>query len=283
MVVHCRLVSTRRRSIALAGRQWLHFILPCALVVLVAVLGTLQYRWAGQIADAERQRMRASAEARARQFAEEFDGELARVSFAFSQVPPASQPGFPAHVPSERTVEQIASADPIDVAAHYADAYARWVASTPHPELIRALYLFRVRDGGETFSKLADGRFEPAQWPPELERVRSRAHTPEYGKLVGFAPLAPDVPALILPVARLQLSELGSEGRRVRIMNVVGITGVLIVELNSQYIERQWLPALARRYFGRGGEFDYNVAVLGARRPTGQGKADDHAEAFPSR
>ena len=41
------------------------FVVAAALLGLIALLATLQYRWLGQISDAERERMTATLSARA--------------------------------------------------------------------------------------------------------------------------------------------------------------------------------------------------------------------------
>ena len=53
------------------------------LAVALIVLGHMQYRWIGDLADAERQRMRAGLEFAAHHFSDEFDHELTRMFIAF--------------------------------------------------------------------------------------------------------------------------------------------------------------------------------------------------------
>ena len=58
-----------------------------ALLGLIALLATLQYRWLGQISAAERDRMAATLRTRASGFAEDFDRELNRAYSALSGRP----------------------------------------------------------------------------------------------------------------------------------------------------------------------------------------------------
>ena len=81
--------------------------LPSAVVtlgVLLALLAFLQYRWLGQVSDGERERMRATLETRARDFAEEFDRELGKAvsAFAASSARP-ELPTWPARWPRDGT------------------------------------------------------------------------------------------------------------------------------------------------------------------------------------
>ena len=58
-----------------------------ALLGLIGVLATLQYRWLGRISDAERERMTATLGARANAFAQDFDRELT-LAYMLFQVEP---------------------------------------------------------------------------------------------------------------------------------------------------------------------------------------------------
>ena len=53
------------------------------LLVLLGTLGTLQYRWLGEVSEAERARMRDGLRARVSEFSQAFDGELTRTYAAF--------------------------------------------------------------------------------------------------------------------------------------------------------------------------------------------------------
>ena len=58
-----------------------------ALLGLIGVLASLQYRWLGRISDAERERMTATLGARANAFAQDFDRELT-LAYMLFQVEP---------------------------------------------------------------------------------------------------------------------------------------------------------------------------------------------------
>ena len=54
------------------------FVVSLALLGLIGLLATLQYRWLGRVSEAESDRLRASLGAGAASFAEDFDAELTR-------------------------------------------------------------------------------------------------------------------------------------------------------------------------------------------------------------
>ena len=74
------------------GRMRLPMVaVAVALLGLIALLATLQYRWLGRISDAERDRMRATLNTRASGFAQDFDGELTRAYLLFQVDPQATE------------------------------------------------------------------------------------------------------------------------------------------------------------------------------------------------
>jgi hypothetical protein len=94
-------------------------VLGAALVVL----GTLQYRWIGAMADAERQRMRAGIEFAARHYSDDFDHELTRVFFSFQLPLPEATP------------------------EHLLHRYDEWASLARDPRIVRAIYYVARRRG----------------------------------------------------------------------------------------------------------------------------------------
>jgi hypothetical protein len=92
-----------------------------ALLGLIGVLASLQYRWLGRISDAERERMTAMLGARANAFARDFDRELT-LAYMLFQV----EPGLPdASLPDQSAPDRIGS------------RYDRWQETARYPKLIR--------------------------------------------------------------------------------------------------------------------------------------------------
>src|SRR5689334_19302805 len=74
------------------------FVLAAGLLGLIVLLATLQYRWLGQISEAERARMSATLGASASAFAEDFDRELNRAYLLFQMAPASSDGGVAGQV-----------------------------------------------------------------------------------------------------------------------------------------------------------------------------------------
>lgn len=235
-----RWFSGVRTSLAAAG----------ILFVLLAVLATLQYRWIGEVSEAERERMRASARSAAAGVAEDFDREMTR---AFRHFDPG------------------AASDPAPWLAEHAKS---WAGEARFPGLVREVFLARRVAGGPFELQRAtidSGRVETAEWPADLEAVRLRLERPLRG--IGEAPpsrfsrrggsgfgrgaepggrnsseIVDEVPALIVPPVGLP----GDEH--------------VIVRLDRSALLDGFLPQLVRRHFGEAAEYD--VAVVRRGQPS---------------
>ena len=100
-------------------RPLTQFITAAALIGLLALLGTLQWRWLGQISEDERTRMRTTLDAQVREFTQDFDRELTRAYFWLQ----ADRTGGPGVASAAST-------------AHF----QRWFASAPEARIVSAIY-----------------------------------------------------------------------------------------------------------------------------------------------
>src|ERR1700741_4836403 len=112
--------------------MWRRFrppLLAVAIVLfgLMAVLAWLQYRWLGQISEAERDRLRAGMTTGATEFADDFDREIALAFMLF-------QPDGPDAM------------DPQQLGDRFAARFDRWQSTARFPRLIKEFYL-ADRDG----------------------------------------------------------------------------------------------------------------------------------------
>ena len=161
------------------------FVVAATLIVLLGALATLQYRWLGDVSQAERERMRAGLQTRASDFSEAFDRELTHAYVAF-------------HVDGEALTR--------NPAGTLAAALAAWQGGAMAPGIVRAVYLLD-RNGPEqlTLARLdpARGTLEKADWPASLEAWRARAFQPAV-QVPGLPPpsdaLDAAAPALLIHV-----------------------------------------------------------------------------------
>jgi signal transduction histidine kinase len=215
-----------------------------ALLGLIALLASLQYRWLGRISDAERDRMRASLNARAAGFAHDFDAELTRAYLLF----------------------QVDSQDAGTVASGLAVRYDRWGATARYPGLLEDVY---VTGPDSLLHRYNPGTrlLEPVMWPAALEPVRLELKARASGPLMSaplFVRTMPPaiwegVPALLIPTPVFMLNESVQDAAP-RVASGMAFTVLL---LDRDYITHQMLPALAQQYFHQTGDgFDYQLAVV---------------------
>ena len=230
-------------------------LVAAALVALLALLATLQYRWLGQVSTGERERMQTNLRASTARFTQDFDREIGRIYFGL-QI-------------DESTVHARAWHD-------YAARYRRWQQSAPYPRLVRDLYLVErgAEDNGDTrlfrFDPAGE-TFAPTEWPAEFASLRPTtarivlpdAALPAAASLMP-APVLGDIPAVVIPATTTEPLHIPAKGQdqSVLIKTWLAPSSYTVAVLDLAYLRTEFLPALARRYFASGGtQLDYNLSV----------------------
>jgi signal transduction histidine kinase len=223
--------------------------LAAGLLGLIALLATLQYKWLGQISQAERDRMSATLGTNAAGFAEDFDRELNRAYLLF-QLPP---------LPAGESI-----------ASQLAARYDWWRANARFPRLIKEIYVAAPDTPDVTLKRFDPAtRFvEPAEWPAALAGVRAqlaRPQRPEGGGTflvhVTVPTMWPDVPALVVTSPLMFFNRLSGASSNVPWPPPQPSYSVLL--LDGDYIRGELLPWLAQHHFqGIGGGSEYELAVV---------------------
>jgi signal transduction histidine kinase len=226
--------------------QKLPLAIPVLLVLLLAGLATLQYRWSGKVSALERQRMRTSLFVAGSHFSEDFDREVTRVFLFFHPDPRG------------------AAGDPLDRVARQ---YDRWMAEAPYPRLVRDVFLIRpgasaAKGTGLEVLRPAEHRFVPSPWPPELAGAQRRLaeSPPLHGGFGVSSNVVGEVPALVIPLAFPRPPETGQAPNPLA-------GAYLVVRLDWKTITGEILPELTRQYFASPQGVDYVVAVREADAP----------------
>ena len=233
---------------------WPLLAAPILLLVLLGTLGTLQYRWLGEVSEAERARMRDSLRTRTAAFTQDFDRELTRTYATF-----------------HFTTEQLETGE----AAALDAAVVRWRAAAPAPSLVRDIYVAQ----GVTFESSHLRRLDPVQhtldaveWPPALSDSLARTHQ-ALPRILGPSPGPPPImladaidsriPALIIPVTRINRTT-AVNGQITVVTDAGAPAGVVIVMLDGDQMLHQLIEPLVARHFGEGAASEYIVTI--ARR-----------------
>jgi signal transduction histidine kinase len=214
-----------------------------ALAFAVILLGTLQHRWIREVADAERQRMRAGIEFAAQHYREDFDRDLTGLFFAFQMPLPEATP--------ERLLHR----------------YDEWAASSRDPHIVKAIYFVP-----EDFEKIqlidpSTRSARPVSWPASLASVRTMIAA----EVAGGAPVRPMLPrsmVLVVPcgIPRMMMErhhqEMMGIQQKVMMRDPMPFSAFTVVELDRNYIARVRLPDLTRRYFDTPEGRQYEAAVV---------------------
>jgi len=236
-------------------------ILGAALVVL----GTLQYRWIGQMADAERQRMRAGIEFAAHHYSDEFDHELTRMFFSFQIAP--------IEVTPERLLHR----------------YDEWAAAARDPHMVKAIYFVPPNqlDTPQLIDP-ASRTVRPVPWPATLATVSPLLAA----EIAGGHPTRPIVPqamAMIVPCGipravmerhHQEMALLSGMQQKVMMLRPMPSSAFMVIVLDRDYITRVMLPDLTHRYFDTPEGRQYEVAVTASDTGAVLYRSDDRSTPF---
>lgn len=266
------------------SRLPLRLIVPASLVLLVAILATLQYRWLGQVSEAERDRRQKSLAQRSSEFADDFDREILRLYLALQVDGEAIDRG--------------------DFTG-FTRSYESWRESARAPEMLRAVYL---TNGSAPAA--APKKYDPEQqtfvatsWPaslaPVTERLTQASAIPSGGGPVmvngvrSVPPPPPPPPAAVTPRSS-DTNAMTGAGMVEQLRHIVSardpivasvpaiivslptFTGsvgggsstlrvdrqYLVAELDEPTITGTILPALAERYFPERDADSYRFDVI---------------------
>src|SRR6202790_1586005 len=243
-------------------------------VVVVIVLGVLQYRWSNQVSEATSIRLADSLQMSMINWHLDFFRDLSEICIAM------------------RADQDTGAQSDWN---QYARRFEDWKKSTANPDLVSGVYVFRFEEApGPKTLRLDPGsqRFESSDWPANfadlrggLEQAFSKSVSPDAsarasefqstpsensdrefadrfyagGALAGWQ-FEPGIPALVRLVARhaSASTDRPTAGRTT--------AGWIVIALNRNEVQDHILPDLAQRYF-RGTEgLDYQVAVVAGNK-----------------
>jgi signal transduction histidine kinase len=225
-------------------------LLTAALLVLLPALAVLQYRWVGQVSEAERERMQHNLRNAASQFRDAFDLEVGRALLSLQVGPITARDG---------------------ASEQYTDRYEAWVDTSEHPQLVSSIFLVDAADARlriRRFDPVAHA-FEPVPWPESLARWRPEMERQLRDFNTGVpvdrrGAFAEDESLIINPLRNL-IGPAGAGGRPASITPIFGFT---IIQLDVRYMQEEILPALARRFFIHQEGDSYRVSVVSVATPS---------------
>jgi signal transduction histidine kinase len=233
----------------------LMLVLVAALIALLPLLAVLQFRWLGEVSQAERDRMQASLKTAIGNFSQDFDRELTRAYMTFQ---------LDSRTQHERDWED------------YARRYDQWMQAAPYPQLVSGIYLAEPLSQADAPDRLQLYRFDrpssgfaAAAWPAALEQLRAALQQEfdavrQPSELIYESSLDvidDETTALVIPVPNVALLERSPSGPPFM------FTSRVIITFDVDFIRDQFIPQLAARYFTSGEGLDYRLAVIRRTNP----------------
>lgn len=225
-------------------RSWFPIILVAALLALLGLLATFQYKWLGQISDNDREQMRTRLQSDTERFAEDFNREIQNAYFNFQLDSDAWR-----------------AAD----WSEFNERYKFWREKTAYPDLIEDFYFVESASLKLSRYEKEKGVFTAAEWNERLNLLK-----PKVADEKAFVPVALEQTALLMPVyepqaefSRILIRANQPKPEVTRAVERPKKYGVLLVALNAAAIKNQLLPDLARKYFSESESEGYKLAVVG--------------------
>ena len=222
-------------------------LLTIGLLILLPALAVLQYRWVGQVSEAERDRMERNLRTAAFQFRGAFDGEIIRAVNGLRV--------------DAITVQERAW-------YRYADRFASWLDAAEHPGIVKGVFLVDENQSQLRLRRWNDvpHAFDEVEWPAELASWRPRLEQDlaSFGTRQSPARLPfPDDDSMVVTPLGNALPRPGEPGER-----TPAVFGFTVVQWDTDYIRTEFLPALNESHFRNSDGDRYRVAVVDAQDPS---------------
>ena len=225
------------------------------MLILLSVLATLQYRWLNRVSLGEQKLMQTNLEVKTRGFCGEFDREITR---AYSNFKLNSQ------TPLGENLNNL-----------YAERFDKWVKTSPHPQLVKNIFLSKAVDDGETFNlqrfNEMTREFEQVEWTTELGNLRERFERKNTSDSKGINPfiggansIVEEIPALINTIPAVKLTDKKTDRKEIDWQHPLGY---VVIMLDIDYIKQKFLPTLAETYFLSSDNFDYDLNITSRSKP----------------
>ena len=223
----------------IARRRWLSWAAVAVLVTVCCVLAFLQYRWIGDVADAERARLRADLQTRLNLFRQDLDGQIAAICFSY--------------FPSPADIEKLG----VDKAYLSKFRQSHGVGA----EIVRRVGVaIPTRTGIDLMmpDSTASGLVN-TEWPEEWESTHQHLLT-----ILRKGPTPEDTQtSTLLEFPRFGPTDLDGDGKPDRVSEQEW----LMVDLDADRIGQSLIPAMLNRYLSESGTREFDVEVVSRADP----------------
>ena len=232
-------------------RNWLSFLLIAGLLGLLVVLATLQYRWLGQISNAERERLEKNLQSDSNRFADDFNRLMQTAYYSFQ---------FDANIWRGQNW------------AAFNERYEFWRQKGSYPDMFAEFYFVPAVENAATLRYAPDGKiFEPVELPEDLRGVRAKLGGDDF-------PIFNETNFTL----QMPIYESAAQFKQIIIKTLPDETndkiappvtprkkiGALIIKLDEKIFAEQIFPDLAQKYFSPNESANYKIAVADERGET---------------
>lgn len=227
-------------------KSWFPVLSVVFLLGLLVLLAGLQYRWLGQISEAESERMQSRLQDDTRRFAEDFNREIQTV-----------------YINLQLTAENFHKNDFKD----FHRRYSVWREKAKYPELVKDFYFVGIdgKDDLRQFNK-ETGRFENAVWTQDLQKLK-----PNLADAKNFNTVDAENSALTAIIYkdkenfRQIVVNRGIELTNNRVpapLELMEKFGFLIIKLDETVIKNRIFQDLTEKYFAKTDTANFNLAII---------------------
>jgi signal transduction histidine kinase len=219
------------------------------MVSVVCTLAVLQYRWTAQIGRSEQQRLKGTLTTDVRGFAQEFSYDFERLCETHEVDPQGQADNLEA-----RVIRQ----------------HEEWMRIASRPDLLAGLMIWKTGAPHPTLEALEPNgkRFVDLAWPRQLGSLQQ--YLQEQARQINARQIGDrealyypwtfqgETPALIRPIFQVEAPD-----------GNVQLRGFLILELDMEFLQQQYVPDLVVRHFGELGLTSFHVEVRTNKAPYG--------------
>ncbi len=222
------------------------YLLVFALLGLLGLLATLQYRWLGQISDAEKVRLEERLSGDTKRFTDDFNREIQKAYYSFQ-------------IDAEDFEEKNWNS--------FVKRFEFWKTRTEFPGLVKDVYFYKNGENPEVlkFDK-SKNTFTETDFTDELKAIETRLKNDRE-----FSPLLGKQTALAVPVYKkeehlekivIQKRELHDKKLKTETaINLPEKYGFILIKLDENIIKTNILPGLVQKYFSDSDGINYKIAV----------------------
>lgn len=216
----------------------LQFLMVSSLLVLLGVLAFFQYKWVGQISQAEQERLQKRLDLDAQHFADDFNRILQNTYFSFQS-------------------------NGENWANNFLDRYALWQQNSPYPKLIKDFFVIQPNGELSRFDAKTK-QFTPIAASDKFVALQNNFEPIDEKNLTLTMPIY-DQPNRFTATRHPFDAIEAQSSIPPSILQMPNVLAYLVIQLDEEVIKNRIINDLTKKYFPEG---DYKLSVFSKRQNT---------------